>query len=61
MVPAHIHVKAGEDEAKFWIQPVSLGANHGFRVRVLNELEYLVREHEQTFVEAWNEYFGDQF
>src|SRR5579863_3913127 len=33
--PAHIHVKAGEDEAKFWLQPVGLAANHGFRVRDL--------------------------
>ena len=41
--------------------PVSLGSNHGFPVRDLNELERLVGEHEQTFVEAWNEYFGDQF
>lgn len=57
--PAHIHVKASEEEAKFWLNPVSLAANHGFRVRHLNELERLVREHEQEFMEAWNEYFGD--
>ncbi len=28
--PAHIHIKAGEDEAKFWLEPVRLAANHGF-------------------------------
>ncbi len=59
--PAHIHVKAGEDEAKFWLQPANLAANHGFRVRDLNELDRLVRENERVFVEAWNEYFDDQF
>jgi hypothetical protein len=58
--PAHIHAKAGDMVAKFWLRPVSLAANHGFRVRELNELEQLVRVHEQTIVEAWNEYFGDE-
>ena len=58
--PAHIHVKAGEEEAKFWLNPVGLAANQGFRVRHLNELERLVQEHEQAFMEAWNEYFDDK-
>jgi len=30
--PAHIHVKAAEDEAKFWLDPMELAANYGFRV-----------------------------
>lgn len=34
--PAHIHVRAGEDEAKFWLEPVLLAFNHGFRARDLN-------------------------
>lgn len=57
--PAHIHVKAGDDEAKFWLRPVVLAANHGFRARDLNEIEQLVVEHEQTLMEAWNEYFDN--
>ena len=57
--PAHIHIKAGDNEAKFWLQPVSLAANYGFRAKDLNELERLVSEHEQRFVEAWNEHFGN--
>ena len=28
--PPHIHVKAAEDEAKFWLEPVQLAANFGF-------------------------------
>jgi hypothetical protein len=57
--PAHIHISAGGDEAKFWLGPVTLAANHGFAARFLNELERMVREHEQEFVEAWDEYFGE--
>jgi len=54
--PAHIHIKAGEDEAKFWLAPVLLASNHGFRTRELNEIERLVTENEAEFVEAWNDY-----
>ncbi len=28
--PAHIHVERDADEAKFWLGPVRLAANHGF-------------------------------
>jgi hypothetical protein len=56
--PRHIHVEAGEDEAKFWLLPVTVATNHGFRPRELNDIEQLVVQHEAQFVEAWDEYFG---
>jgi hypothetical protein len=37
--PAHTHVKAGGDEAKFWLEPVALAANYGFRAHELNRIE----------------------
>lgn len=55
--PAHIHIKAGEDEAKFWLNPTELAANHGFSSRELNEIAKLVEQNERLFLEAWNEYF----
>jgi hypothetical protein len=58
--PAHIHIESGDDEAKFWLDPVGLAADHGFRARELNEIEQLVMEHEQELVEAWNDYFGEE-
>ena len=42
--PPHIHVKAGSDQAKFWLEPVALAANYGFRGHELNEIEDLVAE-----------------
>ncbi len=57
--PPHVHVKAGKNEAKFWLDPVQLATNHGFRLRELNEIERLIREHQAQLLEAWNEYFGD--
>jgi hypothetical protein len=58
--PPHIHVEADDDEAKFWLRPMGLAASHGFRARELNEIEQLVIEHAQIFLERWNEYFGDR-
>ena len=56
--PPHIHVKAAEDQAKFWLDPIVLAANYGFAARELNELERLILEHKTELLEAWNDYFG---
>jgi len=37
--PPHIHVRAAEDQAKFWIRPVQLASNYGFSSPELNEIE----------------------
>lgn len=44
--PPHIHVKADRNEAKFWLDPVTLAANYGFRAHELNEIESMVRENQ---------------
>ena len=54
----HIHVQAGDDQAKFWLDPVQLAANYGFSGRDLNEIARIVREHRGELSEAWNDYFG---
>lgn len=54
--PPHIHAKAGRDEAKFWLDPVRLAANYGFKVHELNELEGIIREHRTELIEAWHEH-----
>ena len=41
--PAHIHVKVGDDEAKFWLVPVRLAANYGFNGRELNRIRVQFR------------------
>lgn len=58
--PPHIHVKAAENEAKFWLDPIGLAFNYGFRGRELNEIERLVRRHRAQFAEAWNEHFSEE-
>jgi hypothetical protein len=56
--PAHIHVKAGEDEAKFWLNPVQLAVNYGFNSRELNRIQRIIEEHQVELLEVWNEYFS---
>ena len=56
--PPHIHVKAGGDEAKFWLDPIALAANHGFNGRELGEIERLVEQHRAELLEAWDEHLG---
>lgn len=58
--PAHIHVKAAENQAKFWLNPLQLASNYGFASRELKQLERLVAENESFFLEVWNEYFSRQ-
>jgi hypothetical protein len=56
--PAHIHVKAGENQAKFWLEPVEIAANYGFNRRQLSRIERIIEEHRLQLLEAWNEYFS---
>ena len=57
--PAHIHVKAGEDEAKFWLEPqLELAENYGLRARDVKAALLLIQEHENEIREAWNTHFG---
>lgn len=55
--PPHIHTKADRAEAKFWLEPVSLAANFGFRAHELNEIEAIVVSRRLELMEAWNEHF----
>jgi len=56
--PPHIHVQAGGDQAKFWLNPIELASNYGFRAHELNEIEKIIQEHEKELMEAWNEHFS---
>ena len=53
--PPHIHVKAESDQAKFWLEPINLASNYGFRGHELNEIERIIQEHKKELMEAWNE------
>jgi hypothetical protein len=56
--PPHVHVDRDDLSAKFWLDPVELARNLGFRAHELNRLERLVQENRRDFLEAWNEHIG---
>lgn len=56
--PPHIHVKAGGDEAKFWLDPVGLVVNYGYNARELNQIKQMIEENRQLLLEAWHEHLG---
>jgi len=56
--PAHIHVKRDRQIAKFWLKPVSIAKNQGFKQHELNQIARLVVKHQQILLEAWHDYFS---
>ncbi|MGH7454139.1 MAG: DUF4160 domain-containing protein [bacterium] len=56
--PAHIHIKRDRQIVKFWLAPISLAKNRGFKEHELNQIARLVVKHQQTLLEAWHEYFS---
>ncbi|MBI2947558.1 MAG: DUF4160 domain-containing protein [Verrucomicrobia bacterium] len=53
--PAHVHVQKAGNEAKFWLAPVQLSWNKGFREAQLREILRILEKHEAKLIEAWNE------
>ena len=58
--PPHIHVAHAGRYAKFWLSPVDLANNRGFRGHELSEIRSIVVENRKFFLERWYEYFGDK-
>ena len=57
--PIHIHVKRGEGEAVFAIEPeVSLRESVGFNVRELSRAEELIHDHVELIRRKWAEHLG---
>lgn len=57
--PAHIHVDHSGRSAKVWLDEVALAKNIGYNARELRYILKLTADHQQTLLEAWNDYFGD--
>jgi hypothetical protein len=57
--PPHVHVDRDESSAKFWLQPVALAWNLGFRAPELRDIERLIARHQRTLLEAWYGYHSD--
>jgi len=55
----HVHIQKPDGLAKFWLEPViSLANSYKLNDIELNEIESIVREKKNEFIEAWNKHFG---
>jgi hypothetical protein len=53
--PVHIHVNKGDGAAKFWLGPVKLVYNDGFKKQELRDIIKILERHEAELIRAWNE------
>ena len=58
--PPHIHVDRDNLSAKFWLEPVDMARNRGFRPHELRNIQRLVEEHQAELLEAWHDFFDDR-
>ncbi len=56
--PPHVHVDRDRDSAKFWLEPVALARNLGFRPDELRKIERIVVANRRQLLEAWYGRFG---
>jgi hypothetical protein len=54
------HVDRAGASAKFWLDPVALARAVGYKPQELTALLALVRQHRETFLEAWHAFFAVQ-
>ncbi len=58
--PPHVHVDRDDFSAKFWLSPVVLARNLGFKAHELRDIERIVAARQGTFLEAWHGHHGDK-
>lgn len=56
--PPHIHVDRERFSAKFWLQPIALARNIGFRAHELRRIQAIIAGHLAGLLEAWHGHFG---
>jgi hypothetical protein len=57
--PPHAHVEREDKTCKFWLEPLALGRNHGFKSQELNAIRGLIVRHLAAILKAWYEHCGE--
>lgn len=57
--PMHVHVRAGGNEAKLWLDPrVRVAVSYGFDAGTLRERVDVAQSNRELIERTWHEYFG---
>jgi hypothetical protein len=54
--PAHVHVAREKASCKFWLTPLELASNSGFKPKELSAIRRLIEAHRMSIWEAWIEH-----
>ena len=57
--PRHVHVRRDKAVCKFWLDPVELASNSGFKPKELNRIRTIILDNLDLFREAWDEHCGE--
>jgi len=57
--PPHVHVEQDKKAAKFWLAPPRLQSSQGFSRKELGRIDKIITDHQESLMEAWDEYFGE--
>ncbi|WP_316796572.1 DUF4160 domain-containing protein [Pedobacter agri] len=57
-LPAHIHVRNADGEAKFEVEDVKLVSNKGLKNKDINLAQSLIEENKEIIIAKWIEYHG---
>jgi hypothetical protein len=55
--PRHVHVRKGEQIAKFWIDPVSLSGSYEMSSSELRAIERVIEQNVELIRSKWDEFF----
>jgi hypothetical protein len=54
----HVHIACAQGTAKFWLEPIVALANfYSLRSKELAEIERIVQEQQNEFINRWNQHF----
>lgn len=56
--PRHIHIDSGQYYAKYWLEPIRLARNIGFRPDELSEIREIINKNSTLIKEKWDEFFS---
>ena len=55
--PAHVHVRSGGKEAKFWLDDITLALNAVFPGHEISDMIRHLRQNRDLLSSAWQEHF----
>ncbi len=58
--PPHVHVDRDDNSAKFWLAPVGVAHNFGFRPKELRDIYRIIASEAENYLEIWHDKFGPQ-